>query len=138
MIASSTNARSSIRGPSCNSQRKTSVLAAIRAKVIAGNRRDGMLSRIGSTAGSLTVILVGLKRNRLATEGASHRSVGLRSGGFDLNGSRCLCRIENWRSFLTLADSNVRPRQPQAACFKNLDHSPPPALFRGLAIKTGD
>src|ERR1044071_9941147 len=49
MIASSTNASSSRRGPSCSSQRNTSTLVDMTARVATGNRREGMLSRMGST-----------------------------------------------------------------------------------------
>src|SRR5436190_19387322 len=75
MIASSTNARSRFCGPSCSSQRKTKALTAMIASVAVGKRRDGILSRIGSTAGSLSIRSWELKRNR-RTALTSHQNLG--------------------------------------------------------------
>src|SRR5947207_9579093 len=75
MMASSTNALSSCDGLNCNSHRNMKPLTAMIDSVAAGNRRDGILSRIGSTAGFLTVRYPKLKRNRRHTR-LPHQNLG--------------------------------------------------------------
>src|SRR5437660_5253673 len=75
MMASSTNALSSCGGPNCNSHRNMKPFTAMIDSVAAGNRRDGILSRIGSTPGFLTVRYPKLKRNRRHTR-LPHQNLG--------------------------------------------------------------